>query len=390
MKRYILLIISIISFCAVRAQETNNPGPYKIALFAPLYLDSAFDGSQEYRYAKNTFPKFITPGLEFYQGAQLALDSLAKENIQLEVFVYDTRSSGMSVEQQLQKAIIKNNVQLIITHCAANEVRLFADAAETNHIPVINTTMPNDGGTNSNPYFVVLNPTLKTQVEGVYKFVQKNYAGSSIVVFRKKGAMEDQIRTMLDNYGKSTTGPQLKLKYVDLPDSFNVNLLKAQLDSNKLGVCIAGSLDANFGRRLSSQLASISKQYLTLVVGMPTWEALNFSSPEFKGLEIVYSNPFYNPKTDRVSQGLNNYFTTAMYTKPSEMVYRGYEVTWKFAKLLVQYGKDLSSNLGNKQYRVFTDLDIQPVLNKENTLEYFENKKLYFLKWQDGIIRAVY
>src|SRR5918911_1150193 len=52
----------------------------KIAIFAPLYLDSAFDASHEYRYGKNVFPKFINSGLEFYEGVQLALDSLAKEN----------------------------------------------------------------------------------------------------------------------------------------------------------------------------------------------------------------------------------------------------------------------------------------------------------------------
>ena len=52
---------------------------HKIAIFAPLYLDSAFDAYDEYRYAKNVFPKFINPGFEFYEGAQLALDSLNKE-----------------------------------------------------------------------------------------------------------------------------------------------------------------------------------------------------------------------------------------------------------------------------------------------------------------------
>ena len=55
------------------------PGKPKIAIFAPLYLDSAFTASQEYRYGKNVFPKFINSGLEFYEGVQLALDSLAKE-----------------------------------------------------------------------------------------------------------------------------------------------------------------------------------------------------------------------------------------------------------------------------------------------------------------------
>ena len=79
-----------------------------------------------------------------------------------------------------------------------------------------------------------------------------------------------------------------------------------------------------------------------------------------------------------------------MFARPSDMVFRGYEVTWKFAKLLAKYKKDLASNIGNKQGNVFTDFDIQPVLNKQTmVLDYFENKKLYFLKWQDGIVRGV-
>jgi hypothetical protein len=80
-----------------------------------------------------------------------------------------------------------------------------------------------------------------------------------------------------------------------------------------------------------------------------------------------------------------------MFARPSDMVFRGYEVTFKYAKLLLQYGKDIASNLANKYAKVFTDFDIQPILNKQNmTLDYFENKKLYFLKWQDGALKGVY
>ena len=149
----------------------------------------------EYRYAKNVFPKFINPGLEFYEGAQLALDSLAKEGKELEVFVYDTRSAKETLEEQLNKPELQN-VDLIIAHCGSNEVRAFAEAGLRKNIPVINTTIPNDGGTTGNPFFVVLNSTLKTQCEGIYKYIQKYYAIEPIVVFRKKGASEDQIKSL--------------------------------------------------------------------------------------------------------------------------------------------------------------------------------------------------
>jgi hypothetical protein len=79
-----------------------------------------------------------------------------------------------------------------------------------------------------------------------------------------------------------------------------------------------------------------------------------------------------------------------MYARPSDMVMRGYEATWRFSKLLLQYGKDIASNLGRKEFNIFRELDIQPVINKQTTaLDYFENKKLFFVKWQDGIIKGV-
>ncbi len=389
-KVFVFVSVLLITVFAARAQNDSIIVKHKIAIFAPLYLDSAFDGANEYKYAKNVFPKFISSGLEFYEGAQLALDSLNKQGARLEIFIYDTRSATQTLEQQLAKPELAD-VSLIIAHCSNNEVRLLSETALQRKIPVINTTVPNDAGTNANPYFILLNPTLRTQCEGIYKYVQKYYAINPVIVFRRKGTTDDHIKTIFDDYSKSTLSVPLKLKYVELNDNFTASQLKAHLDSNRTTLCIAGSLDMNFGKKLASQFASIVKEYPVVVMGMPTWDGIkDFSKPEFKWLEIIYSTPFYNAKTDKISQGISNNFNNTMYARPSDMVFRGYEVTWKFAKLLLKYGKDLSSNLGNKQENVFTDFDIQPVLNKKTmVLDYFENKKLYFLKWQDGIIKGV-
>ena len=126
-------------------------------------------------------------------------------------------------------------------------------------------------------------------------------------------------------------------------------------------------------------------------MGMPTWDGIAFNKPEYKGIEIIYSTPFYNSKIDKVSQSITRRFNKIMYARPSDMVFRGYEVTFRFARMLLQHGNDIASNLSNKYTRIFTDFDIQPVLSKPNmTLDYFENKKLYFLKWQDGSLKGVY
>jgi hypothetical protein len=359
---------------------------HKIAIFAPLYLDSAFDDQSNYRYDKQ-FPKFFNPGLEFYEGAQLALDTLAKEGAQLEAYVYDIRSKE-SLAPQLEK-IGNDSVELILAYTNQQESWNIANAAKSKKIPYINVNLPNDAGITDNPYFVMLNSTLQTHLARVYKYVQKNYSLDPVIVFRKRGQMEDIIKTSFEETGKNN--PAVKLKYIDLTDSFTVNQLMSRLDSTRHTVCIAGSLDENFGRRLCLQLASISKQYPLTLVGMPTFDNLtkDFTGPQYKGLEIVYSTPFYNPRTDKVSQDITNYFNTKMYARPSDMVMRGYEATWRFSKLLLEYGSEFPSNINHKAFNVFRELDIQPVVNKQTTtLDYYENKRLFFVKWQDGIIKG--
>lgn len=363
---------------------------HKVAIFAPLYLDSAFDNFNNYRYDKQ-FPKFINPGLEFYEGVQLALDSLSKEGAGLEVFIYDTRSGKEPLAKYLEEPEIAE-VEMILAYANPQETWNIANAARARKIPYINVNLPNDAGITNNPYFVMLNSTLQTHIDRLYRYIQKNYPVNQLVVFRKKGQMEDIIRTSLNEAGKNTGGAALRVKYVDLSDSFNVYQLMAKLDSNQHTVCIAGSLDENFGRRLALQLASISKQYPLTLIGMPTFDNLtkDFTEPPYKALEIVYSTPFYNARTDKVSQDITNNFNTKMYARPTDMVMRGYEATWRFSKLLLKYGKDLSSNLSRKEFNVFRELDIQPVLNKQTTtLDYFENKKLFVVKWQDGNIKGV-
>ncbi len=382
-----LVLLTI--FQDLKAQDSIPK--HKIAIFAPLYLDSAFDAANEYRYAKNVFPKFINPGLEFYEGAQLALDSLNKEKANLEIHLFDTRSATETVSQQLSKPELKN-VELIIAYCSGAEVKTFADAGLQKNIPIINVNLPNDGGVTSNPFFVMLNSTLKTQCEGIYRHIQKYYSLNPIIVFRKKGQLEDRIKIYFDEFGKNTLSIPLKLKYVDLTDSFTVNQLTSYLDTTSQTLCVAGSLDENFGKRLALHLAVLKKQkYKAAVMGMPTWDAIkDFTKPEYKGIEIIYSTPFYNPRTDKVSMSITDYFNTKMYARPSDMVMRGYETVWRFGKLLMQYKSDIASNLTRKEYNIFREFDIQPVLNKQSmTLDYFENKKLYFLKWQDGIIKSV-
>ena len=372
------------------AQNDSAAQVHHIAIFAPLFLDSAFDETGVYRFDKS-FPKFLNPGLEFFEGAQLAADSLQKEGVKLEITLYDTRSTKQTLSQILQGSGFQNT-ELIIGHVSATELRQLAVAALHKNIPFINANLPNDGNITGNQSLVMLNSTLKTHCEGIYKYLQRNHATQTIYVFNKKGPMEDKLKGYFTDIEKNTSAVPLKLKFISLENNFETKQLKNYLDSNRQNVFVAASLDEAFAKNLCFQFSSLAKTYPTTIIGMPTWDNISdFSQPLYNGLEIMYSTPFYTNPSDSLAVRVQQYFKNNFYMRPSDLVFRGFETLYHFAKLLQVYGSNINGNIGQRKFNLFGNFDIQPVyLNKQNTVpDYFENKKLYFIKKVDGNVSAV-
>lgn len=392
LQRFFLAAAFLLMICqqASYAQPGAVVPKKRISILLPLYLDSAFDASGQYRYGKQ-FPRFLSPGLEFYEGVQLALDSLKKENLPLDISIIDTRS-----EKNINELLNRPEVQqsnLLMGYVNTNEIRPLAAFANSKQIPFINVNLPNDGGVTNNPYMVILNSSLNTHCEGIYQFLQRNYSNGRIIVFRKAGAQEDRLKSYFTDIEKSTTGTSLKLKYVTLPADFKPENLTPYFDTVKITMCIAGSLDEQFARTLCTQLAELNKTYPVQVMGMPTWDGIrDFDRKEFADLEIFYSTPFNPMRNDPLSEQINTYFKDNLFARPSDMVFRGYESMFRFGKLLQELGPNIASGIGEKKYKVFTDFDIQPILldKQKQQLDYFENKKLYIIKKVNGAIATVF
>ncbi|MES2880587.1 MAG: ABC transporter substrate-binding protein [Bacteroidota bacterium] len=385
-----LIAITLLPIACCLLQITSHAQTMqrqKIAIFTPLYLDSAFDATGNLK-DKNNFPRYSAQGLEFYLGAQAALDSLQKRGAPLEVVVMDTKGN-VPFSQQLSNAQL-NDVQLMIGQTNVAETKLLADEAFRKKIPFISATLPNDAGVNNNPYFVLLNTTLQSHIEGIYRFLQKNHRNDRIIVFKKDGAQEDQLKEHFLTFAKITATAPLNIKFVDAGNNFTSKTLAVHLDSTKRNICIAGSLDEAFGNKLAHELSAINKTYPVRLMGMPTWERLNFS--KLPNIEIVYSAPFYSTRTSMLEKNIAEEYADNSGAKAGDLFFRGYETTLRFALLLLDTKKDVASNLTRKGNTVFTQLDVQPVFTDSTamTLDYFENKHLYFIKVFGGIKNVIY
>ena len=369
---------------------------YHIAVFLPLYLDSAFDASGNYRFDQN-FPKYLNPGLEFYEGLQLAMDSLNKKNTSLDITVYDTRSAKKSIQQELDEPAFAK-MQLILGYVNSTDLHTLANVAKNREIPFINVNFPNDAAVTSNPEYVILNSTLRAHCEALYKFIQRNWATANIFYVRRSTQDDDRLRSYFAEIEKNTPSVPLRMKLVNIDNIQSISQVTSLMDSNSKTVILVGSLDENFGRAICAKLAPYSKSFPMKILGMPTWDAIaDFNAPAYTDLEIYYTTPFYlNPADSLVAQIQQNY-KTRFYSRPSDMVYRGYETTLHFGQLLEAHNGHLDGSIGERKFKVFNDFDIQPVFSMNSsqpgqspTLQYLENKKLYFLKKVNGNVVAVY
>lgn len=357
-----------------------------MAVFTPLFLDDAFNNEGSYRFSSKTFPKNSIAGLEFYHGVSMAVDSLNRQNVPLDLYIYDSRSGRETIEQQFSKCAA-DGVEMILANVTMNELGRLAKLAADKKITLVNATVPNDASTSDNPYFVVLNPTLGTQIEGLYQYLKNNHKGQQVIFFTHKGgSSENYIKSAFDVLNKDKT---LALKYVQIGDTSGVSRAIYALDKNKPAVFVSGSLDNTFADNVLNRAARENGNFPKVtVLGMPTWENINLSKSDYKGIEIVYGTPFHRTGGQSAVSAISSSYNKKMFSRPSDLVYRAFGLTYKFGHLLNKYGRTINENLVDKSYPMFYNYDIQPVY-QNGKLAYYENKKLYFLKYFNGSLQQV-
>lgn len=377
-----VLIIGQVAFA-------QNEKPVKIGLVLPLYIDSVFDANGVYKGNATALPRVMIPGLEFYNGAMLALDDLKKNWEGLEVIVVDSKSSR-GVNQEL--ATIQD-VDLIIAHFSSrNDIQTLADFTREKNIPLLSATLPNDGGLTNHPEFIMMNPTLRVHIEELYQFMQKYYSLGKMVVVTKNGSTEKMILDLLADAKRNSRGTNLNYTIVQVSDSVQATDIVPLLDSTKRNTVFVGSVQENFAQRLIAQLSPFGKKYNLSMIGMPTWDGLkNLQRPEFKDIELVHSTPYYFQPNDSTINRLTEIFKEKYAGRPSDMVWKGYEAMYHFGVLLIKHKGDLVRNLSDSDAKVFHEFQFKPYFTDKsrNEPDYIENRKLYFIRRINGVIRQV-
>ena len=385
-----LLLMSTFLLLNAFAQNTdstlvpNNYPTYRIAIFAPLYLDSAFTNGN-YKYGKN-FPKISQHGLDFMQGAQIALDSMKIFNSNIEAEFFDSKSDVNSVQSLIGSNIL-DSFHLIIGAVKEDNFKDLANLALKKNIPFISAIYPNDEGITANPFLVIVNSTLKAHCEAIYAYLLQTQSQSNIIICRKPGSQEDIVENYFKQMNRPDGKPLLNLKFVNITTDY-IKLNNA-LDSTKNNIVIGASLNKDFVGKLVTQAALANTSIPITLIGMPNWDGFTALTKrkEFKNFPIYYTTPYVNEESNKYSKMIRQLYVQKYSAAPSDMVYRGFESVFIFSRLLTRHPNDFINHINEYAYKIFSEYNFKPIFLKEDTTlpDYFENKKLYFMKMQNGI-----
>ncbi len=385
---FLAAIFSLLETSAQVADTLPKIKTYRVGIFAPLYLDSVFSAAGNFRYREG-MPKFIMPAVDFVNGALVAFDSiqLDKENVQ--AFVYDTKSYSLSLPGLIKSKKL-DGLDLMIGAVKDFEYKQLADFALAKNIPFVSATYPNDGGITSNPFVVLLNPTLKAHCEAIYGYILQNHGTDKIFLCRKKGAQEDKVAAWFKAMNEQDGKPLLNIQTINFDSSIATGFLKQKLDSNRHTVIIGGSLDENFAVGISTACYELNERYPITLIGMPNWDGfktLAKKDDSFEGFPIYFTTAYFNSKTDNYSKILIDAYAKKLKGKPTDMAFKGFESTYLFTKLLTKYPHDFMTHLNEKTLKVFSDYNFKPVMVKKTNgvPDYFENKHLYFVRILNGV-----
>jgi len=364
----------------------NNTGD--IAILLPFLANSSSNG----------VPGNSLWAVNFYAGAKLAYENLENDGARFNVSILDSEASTAKVNNLLKSGDLPK-ADLIIGPYKRDNVDIMEAFTKKNKTPLVVPYTAQMGVAENNPYYIQVNPSLKTHCEAMTKHIRKRHQPENVVLVALDKSEEkarfkyfQDANTLIE---KGKTGK--KFKELLVPEGaanfHNINISQYFKPGTTTVFVVPSWSNQTFIYSLLRQL--IAKQGEgedVMVYGMSMW--LDFEQIDFEYFEKlqlhVSSASYIDPNDERAKQFKKKYFQTYG-TVPNEEAYLGYDVMLYFGKMLAKHGKGFAQKLDVSPSDVlhgrfeFNRVVLYPEKHKED-LNYFdqmENTFVHILRFRD-------
>ncbi|HHH49713.1 MAG TPA: amino acid ABC transporter substrate-binding protein [Saprospiraceae bacterium] len=253
--------------------------------------------------------------------------------------------------------------------------------------------------TKDNPYYIQVNPSLRSHCEALTKHFRAKYPADQVVLIaRNKTAETNALRYFQDaNYEFEGTTATTRLKEViltdDSPDFINNEDFSTYIQLGKTTVFVIPSWQNEQYVYSLLRKINVSKGPNNVVVyGMPQWLGFERISPDyFERLHVhISASSYIDPTASTIKFFRQDYFNRYG-TVPTADVFLGYDTVLYFGRMLEKHGAKFQYFIDQeREAYLHTTFGFEPIVKATTTgaedfskIERFENKHLNILKFEN-------
>jgi len=374
-------VSSVINYVDNPCGKFNYTGQvFKIALLLPLFVEenkymsySGESASKAIKYYQNS--KLF---LEYYEGTLLALDSLRKIGVSVDLHVFDTKNSVQTVKEIANLPII-SEMDLIIGPVYSSNIKAFAQEVSGKNINIISPLDSKDSLVYSLPNVFQVNSSDDVRIKKTAQYISKIDNRNIVIVH---GGTKAELN-MLEFLRRQFASTNDDIQEISFRKSSEVYKLQSLLVKDKTNVILTLSEEEVVVTNLMNRLMTVADRYLIAVFGSRRWET--FSNMDFQyygNLNIHYhSNTYTNDDAVEVVEFTNKFERIYNY-EPSEYAMHGFDITFYFGQILKKYGKNFNLCLANEKTE-YQGLHTGFYFEKNLPAQGYENNSVYIIRYDE-------
>ena len=318
--------------------------------------------------------------VEYYEGFLMAVDSLKKEGVSVDLYTYDTKGKEATLNNILARKEMKN-MDIIFGPARSQDIDALATFADKNNIRLVIPFAPKVDQVFKNQHIYQVNTPQSYLYSEVYEHFNRKFSGCNVIFLNASNGDREKDEFIK---GMKTGLKENGISYRDFTMTDNFYDITTVMDTLKNNIFIPTSGKSTALVKILPQLTQIRRErpnYSMNLFGYPEWQTYtNDYLASFYEIDTYFYSSFYT----------NNLFPAAVnfthayrrwYSKDMANIYPkygmlGYDTGYFFLKGLSKYGNKMEENLSSIHV---TPIQTGFKFERVNNWGGFINRKVFFV-----------
>jgi len=289
--------------------------------------------------------------VHFYEGVLLAVDSLQRAGMNVQLHVFDTNQEQAVVDSIVRLRVFRD-MDLIIGPVYPELQDPVVNFANLNRIPMVSPLSASGDFEANNPWYFKINPTKDYLVRETADYIGEEYFNKNLIVLEMgeykhlpEATLVDLCREKFFSAGFSEADRDVRFHEYNFTAEGYWGLRRILSKTRENVFIIPSATEAQVSVAVSN-INSLSEDFPVTLVGLSNFQRYNSIQPEyFHQTNMHLLSPYFvdyrTPITNRFVSDFRRHFAG----EPNQFSFQGYDVAFYFMSALFHYGKDFADCL---------------------------------------------